>query len=93
MLTCKQCGREGVQIDEIETEFDRLGVYDGGYFYGVLVDKSKGIGAGFVTVTEGEDTRYSIPTGPGEEGVELIRVRRRENCWIGQNTVLAFIRR
>jgi len=46
-----------------------------------------------VTVTEGEETKYSIATGLGEEGNELIKVRRHEKCWIGQNTVLAFIRR
>ncbi len=44
-----------------------------------------------MTITEGENTKYSIATGPREEGIELIRVRRHERCWIGQNTVLALI--
>jgi hypothetical protein len=64
MLNQKWCGREGVQIDEIETEFDRFQVFDGEYIYGALVDKSKGIWGGFVTVTEGYDSKYSIATVP-----------------------------
>jgi hypothetical protein len=68
-------------------------VFQGKYIYGVLVDKSKGGGEGFVTVSEGEISKYSIATGPGEQGIEIIRVKKHEKCWIGQNTVLAFIRR